>query len=187
MPESASNSTRVASTWTAADDQILLDARASGMNWPQIAQRHFPTKTHNACRKRHERLIERRNAENWGGINAERLARQYMLFRAEIWKPLADSLGEKWQIIEAKCMEKGLKNMQASDKALRRKERGMGENDSGFSDCSDAESDADMEPPAKPIQREQTVPTASARAGRSRHMSIQSMLSPSPPIEKFRF
>lgn len=85
------------------------------------------------------------------------------------------------------CMEKGLKNLQASDKALRRKERGMGEHDSGFSDCSDAESDADMDPPAEPIQRELTVPEASARAGRSRNMSIQSMLSPSPPVEKYRF
>lgn len=102
MAESAPNGTRVTSTWSADNDQTLLDARASGMNWPPIAQRHFPTKTANACRKRHERLIERRNAENWGGINTERLASQYMLFRAEIWKPLADRLGEKWQVIEAK-------------------------------------------------------------------------------------
>jgi len=100
--ESAPNGTRVTSTWTAEDDQTLLDARASGMNWPPIAERHFPAKSPNACRKRHERLIERRNAENWGGIKSETLARQYMMFRADLWKPLADSLGEKWQVIEAK-------------------------------------------------------------------------------------
>lgn len=102
MTEPALTGTRVTSTWTAEEDQTLLNARASGMNWPPLAQRHFPTKTGNACRKRHERLIERRNAENWGGIKAETLARQYMIFRAEIWKPLADSLGEKWQVIEVK-------------------------------------------------------------------------------------
>jgi hypothetical protein len=100
--EPALNGTRVTSTWTAEDDQTLLDARASGMNWPPIAEKHFPTKSPNACRKRHERLVERRNAENWGGIKSETLARQYMIFRADLWKPLADSLGEKWQVIEAK-------------------------------------------------------------------------------------
>ncbi|QDS72153.1 hypothetical protein FKW77_004405 [Venturia effusa] len=167
MAKSVTSGTRVTSTWSADEDQTLLDARASGMNWKPIAQTHFPTKTPNACRKRHERLIERRNAENWGGIKAETLARQYMLFRAEIWKPLADSLGEKWQVIEAKCMEKGLKNLQASEKALRRKERGM-------------------DSPAEAIQQEQTAPAASAGAGRSRNMSIQSMLSPSPPAEEYR-
>jgi hypothetical protein len=100
--ESAQNGTRVTSTWTAEDDQNLLEARASGMNWPPIAKKFFPRKSSNACRKRHERLIERRNAENWGGIKAEALAKQYMIFHAAMWKPLADSLGEKWQVIEAK-------------------------------------------------------------------------------------
>lgn len=83
-------------------------------------------------------------------------------------------------------MEKGLKNIQASDKSARRKERGMGEHDSGFSDYSDAESDADIEPTAAPLQQAQTAPTAPAHRGRGRTMSIQSMLSPSPPAEHHR-
>jgi hypothetical protein len=84
-------------------------------------------------------------------------------------------------------MEKGLKNLQALDKAARRKERGIGEHDSGFSGCSDAEFDADLDPPAEssqaPLQQEPTVSKSPAITGRSRNMSIQSMLSPSPPAE----
>lgn len=116
QPESAPNGTRVTSTWTAEEDQALMEARASGMNWPPIAARFFPGKTGNACRKRHERLIERRNAENWGGIKAETLARQYMIYHAAMWKPLADSLGEKWQVIEAK-VSVVVVNQASSDKS----------------------------------------------------------------------
>jgi hypothetical protein len=84
-------------------------------------------------------------------------------------------------------MEKGLKNLQASDRAARRKERGMGAHDSGFSDCSDAESDADIEAAAEaPLERGDETSNAPARTGRSRNMSIQSMLSPSPPAEYHR-
>lgn len=42
--------------WTPSDDEILLAARARGANWAPIQQMHFPTRTANACRKRHERL-----------------------------------------------------------------------------------------------------------------------------------
>jgi hypothetical protein len=45
------------SSW---DDDILIQARAQGLNWNQIAQKHFPNKSPHACRKRYERLMVRR-------------------------------------------------------------------------------------------------------------------------------
>lgn len=93
---------RNAAIWSGADDEILLRARASGLNWQPIANRHFPNKTANACRKRHERLIERRHAEDWDTEKLELLAQHYMARRKEIWEPLASRLGERWAVVEAK-------------------------------------------------------------------------------------
>lgn len=79
-----------------------MAARSSGLNWQPIASKHFPTKTANACRKRHERLMERRNAEDWDGPKLETLAKEYMDVRKEMWSLLASRVGEKWQLIEVK-------------------------------------------------------------------------------------
>ena len=79
-----------------------MAARAKGLSWNPIATKHFPTKTANACRKRHERLMERRNAEDWDGVKLDMLAREYMAVRREMWSVLADRVGEKWEIIESK-------------------------------------------------------------------------------------
>lgn len=49
--------------WSTKDDEILIQLRAQGVSWNQMASEHFPSKTGNACRKRHERLMERRNAK----------------------------------------------------------------------------------------------------------------------------
>jgi len=67
-------STRSAAAWSAKDDETLMNARASGLNWQPIASKHFPSKTANACRKRHERLMEKKNAEDWEGVKLETLA-----------------------------------------------------------------------------------------------------------------
>jgi hypothetical protein len=93
---------RSTSIWTAEDDETLMAARAQGMNWQPIANSHFPNKSGNACRKRHERLMEKRNAEDWDGIKLERLAVEYMAVKKEMWSMLAIRLGEKWQNVEAK-------------------------------------------------------------------------------------
>ena len=75
------------------------------MNWQPIATKYFPDKTANACRKRHERLMEKRNnTENWEGVKMETLAKAYNDLREEMWKILADRVGEKWQIVEAKVL-----------------------------------------------------------------------------------
>ena len=87
--------------WMIQDDNTLLAARASGQNWSQIQAQYFPNKTGNACRKRHERLTERREAdspENRG--KAERVCKEYMAMRREIWASLAARTGEKWNVVE---------------------------------------------------------------------------------------
>ncbi|KAI6882622.1 hypothetical protein KC318_g15320, partial [Hortaea werneckii] len=112
---------RNAAIWSAADDEILLQARASGLNWQPIANRHFPNKTANACRKRHERLMERRHVEDWDAEKLELLAHEYMICRREMWETLANRIGERWAVVEAKCMEKGLRTLQATARTAHRR------------------------------------------------------------------
>ncbi|KAF2756411.1 hypothetical protein EJ05DRAFT_64581 [Pseudovirgaria hyperparasitica] len=163
---------RTASTWSNADDEILMSARAAGMNWQPISAKHFPAKTANACRKRHERLMERRNAEEWDGVKLETLAVEYMNCRREMWQILANRVGEKWTLVEQKCMEKGFKNLQAAQRSAQRKERGIYGDDSGID--LDAENDIDDSPSS--AHQAPFVQNLYGRGG----MSIQTMLSPSP-------
>lgn len=88
--------------WLPSDDERLMEARKSGLNWQPIAARYFPNKTPNACRKRHERLMERQNAQDLDGVKLEVLAREYMNVRKEMWSILAERVGEKWATVEAK-------------------------------------------------------------------------------------
>lgn len=88
--------------WSPQDDQNLLTARQQGLNWAQIQSTYFPHKSPNACRKRHERLLERRGADDWDARKLERLAKDYMSMRKEIWQGLAARTGEKWMVVEAK-------------------------------------------------------------------------------------
>ncbi|KAL2110838.1 hypothetical protein VUR80DRAFT_665 [Thermomyces stellatus] len=115
---------RTASTaWSKEDDETLLRARAQGLNWSQIQQNYFRSKTSNACRKRHERLIEHRSADSWDKANFEKLSMEYMRLRKEIWSPLAAQVGEKWTVVEQKCMSNGLKNMQSASRSGHRRLR----------------------------------------------------------------
>jgi len=89
--------------WNLGDDEALIQARAMGLNWQPIANQYFPGKTPNACRKRHERLMEKRNEEEqkrWDNANYESLAKAYTDVREQMWKILADRLGEEWQTVE---------------------------------------------------------------------------------------
>ena len=87
-----------------------MQARHQGLNWQPIATKYFPDKSANACRKRHERLMEKRsNADDWDGAKMEALARAYNDVREQMWRLLADRIGgEKWQIVEAKVSSKPL-------------------------------------------------------------------------------
>ncbi|KAL2074662.1 hypothetical protein VTL71DRAFT_8441 [Oculimacula yallundae] len=109
--------------WTPSDDQSLIAARAQGLNWAPIQEAYFPTKTPNACRKRHERLMETRSADDWDDKKLENLAKTYMDMRREIWSALAAQTGEKWNVVEVKCMSQGLKNLQTAARSHARRER----------------------------------------------------------------
>ncbi|KAM7221236.1 hypothetical protein V8F06_003411 [Rhypophila decipiens] len=126
--------------WTQEDDRMLITLRAMGKNWNQIQREAFPTKTGNACRKRHERLMERRGQNDFDNRKLERLSKEYMSMRKEIWQPLAARCGEKWNVVEAQCMSNGLKNIQSHARAYSRRERlesgqplGAYDDDSGIS------------------------------------------------------
>ncbi|KAK5659463.1 hypothetical protein OQA88_664 [Cercophora sp. LCS_1] len=101
-------------TWTAADDRTLLTARASGQHWADLQRTHFPTKTANACRKRYERLVERRGVYDYDARRLERISKEYMTMRKEIWSGLAARVGEKWSVVEAQCMSAGLRTIQSN-------------------------------------------------------------------------
>jgi hypothetical protein len=88
-------------TWTAEDDKTLIQARARGQNWADLQRTHFPAKTANACRKRYERLVERRGIYDYSGRRLEMVANEYMNLRREMWSGLADRLGMKWEVVEA--------------------------------------------------------------------------------------
>ncbi|KAK3950611.1 hypothetical protein QBC32DRAFT_10969 [Pseudoneurospora amorphoporcata] len=123
--------------WNQDDDRALLALRAMGKNWNQIQREAFPNKTGNACRKRHERLMERRGQTDFDSLKLERLSKEYMGMRKEIWKPLADRCGEKWHVVEAQCMSNGLKNIQSHARSYSRKERlANGQSSSGYDDDS---------------------------------------------------
>ncbi|EEY20994.1 conserved hypothetical protein [Verticillium alfalfae VaMs.102] len=91
--------------WTPQDDQTLLAARAQGLNWAQIQITYFGNKTPNACRKRHERLMERKGADDWDNRKLERLAKEYMSMRRHL------------------CMSNGLKNLQSAARSAAGRER----------------------------------------------------------------
>lgn len=86
--------------WNPEDDRTLVTLRAAGKNWNQIQRDAFPAKTGNACRKRHERLMERRGQNEFDNRKLERLCKEYMTMRKEIWQPLASRCGEKWNVVE---------------------------------------------------------------------------------------
>jgi hypothetical protein len=130
------------SSWSIKDDEILIQARAQGLNWNQIAPKHFPFKSPNACRKRHERLMERQNSEQWDGARLDILSQAYFEVRQDMWSLLAARVGEKWTLIEQKvrtstrrclkaltnrsqCMENGLKNLTQASRSAQRKQESL--------------------------------------------------------------
>jgi hypothetical protein len=101
MPTTAKNTGSRA--WSAKDDDILIQARAQGLNWNQIATKHFPNKSPNACRKRHERLMEPESlasaavptdVRHWSTEEEHNLEINLARFGTD-WQAIADRLGTK--------------------------------------------------------------------------------------------
>ena len=50
--------------------------------------------------------MEKRNhADSWEGPKMEALSKAYNEMREQMWRILADKLGEKWQTVEAKVCQ----------------------------------------------------------------------------------
>ncbi|KAL8840348.1 MAG: hypothetical protein Q9170_001363 [Blastenia crenularia] len=141
--ESNANKRHATGTWSNHDDDQLKRARQQGHNWLTISENYFPTKTPNACRKRHERLLEKIHANgSWNAVKFEEVAKAYLEVREEMWKMVADRVNEKWSVVESKvcessinadiaaqgtkgvqCMERGIKNLQTMGRAASRRDR----------------------------------------------------------------
>ena len=88
--------------WDSENDEKLMRARQQGLNWQPIASQYFPGKTANACRKRHERLMEKRNSSgSWDADKIQSMAKAYQEVREQMWTILADRVGMKWQNVES--------------------------------------------------------------------------------------
>ncbi|KAL9010861.1 MAG: hypothetical protein Q9173_004249 [Seirophora scorigena] len=100
---SVTNKRNISGVWTNHDDEQLKRARQQGHNWTTIAETYFPSKTPNACRKRHERLMEKINANGiWNPVKFEEVAKAYLDLREEMWRKIADRVNEKWTVVESK-------------------------------------------------------------------------------------
>ncbi|CAF9921875.1 MAG: hypothetical protein HETSPECPRED_004660 [Heterodermia speciosa] len=111
-PTSPTTPRLAAGPWQPEDDEKLIQARKQSLNWSDISQQYFPAKTANACRKRHERLMDKRHTnEEWQPYKLEQMAVAYLDCREEMWKILAQAVGENWKDVESKCFEKGVKNL----------------------------------------------------------------------------
>ena len=99
---------RLNAAWSEEEDEILWDARSQGKNWQDICEEYFPTKTANACRKRHERLREMRQQEDFDveGPRFPELTSAYYDVREDMWSILARQLNyENWQALEKKVSD----------------------------------------------------------------------------------
>ncbi|KAL8714878.1 MAG: hypothetical protein Q9220_001391 [cf. Caloplaca sp. 1 TL-2023] len=89
--------------WSSSSDEQLMRARQQGLNWANIAATYFPSKTPNACRKRHERLMEKRNViGSWDEARMGEVAKVYGNVREKMWKMVAEQVNEKWNVVESK-------------------------------------------------------------------------------------
>lgn len=84
-------------------DDILVENHRK-YKWDQIAEKFFHnTKTGNACRKRHARVImERKEPSRWDHDRVQKVMNAYKEegMRERMWRPLAEATGERWQDVE---------------------------------------------------------------------------------------
>lgn len=128
--------------------------------------------------------MERQNAEQWDGVKLDVLAQAYMEVRRDMWSLLAARVGEKWQLVETKCMEKGLKNLTHAYRSAQKKQNDgtyHGQEDSGVS-ISDLEEEHEEQHGDLPTVSEahySAYPVGyPSQSQQQRVPSIQSMLQP---------
>jgi hypothetical protein len=79
--------------WTPEEDNVLLNAKTRGLAWEEIHTRHFPGKSGNACRKRHERLLHRARKSDWDDSLIQRCTEVYIRKSPSFWKEVAQEIG----------------------------------------------------------------------------------------------
>ncbi|EEH42872.2 uncharacterized protein PADG_07692 [Paracoccidioides brasiliensis Pb18] len=110
-PTTPSASSSPSVPWSPHDDKVLMSARALGHGWSQIQKENFHSKSPNACRKRHERLVAKRRGSEWEDERVEKVTRHYHQMRRDIWRPLAEAAGENWEDVEKICLTRGQRNL----------------------------------------------------------------------------
>ena len=86
--------------WNSDEDNVLLDAKSRGMSWEEIHSQHFPNKSANACRKRHERVLAKMRNTDWDDNRIQRVTLAYNRHRQSMWEPLCKELGESMPEVE---------------------------------------------------------------------------------------
>lgn len=103
VTSSHSHSNSGSGPWTAEMDEILIEWHRR-MKWDQIAEKFFHnTKTGNACRKRHARVVmERKEPARWDQERVQKVIDAYNRegMREKLWSALADATNERWQDVE---------------------------------------------------------------------------------------
>jgi len=104
------------------DDAILWNKRAKGLTWAKICTDHFPSKSPNACRKRHERLRINPPFDEFKSAGFSEACRAYVESREQIWKTLCRKfdLGGDWNVIEKDIMNSGLQTIVTEGRAYAR-------------------------------------------------------------------
>ena len=94
--------------WSVQEDEVLMNAKAAGLGWNEIHQRYFQTKSGNACRKRHERLMQKLRTTDWDDNRIRRVMTEYGRpgVREKFWGGIANSLGERWEDCERVVCQK---------------------------------------------------------------------------------
>ncbi|KAK4207535.1 hypothetical protein QBC37DRAFT_433331 [Rhypophila decipiens] len=90
----------------------LLTLRQMGRDWSEIQWEALPHKSTTELQIRHKQLSERDRNDSGDG-DLERLTKEYMNMRREIWQPLADRVGMKWDVVEMQCMGDRLQIIQS--------------------------------------------------------------------------
>jgi hypothetical protein len=86
--------------WSNEEDTVLLDAKNRGKSWEEIHRQHFPGKSANACRKRHERVLAKMRNTDWDDARIQRVTDAYNRHRHLIWQPMCKELNESLTDVE---------------------------------------------------------------------------------------
>ena len=86
--------------WNNDEDTVLLDAKNRGKSWEEIHRTHFPGKSANACRKRHERVLAKMRNTDWDDARVQKVTEAYNRHRQMIWAPLCKELNESLSDVE---------------------------------------------------------------------------------------